>query len=180
MSTDSDPPSPASSWVSDASDEPEVVEVRKRSCPGDQAVVVGQTFVNKKPRFATKYDEMLQPLSPITMLPVEALSPPPQRPNLNSQHQVEFRDLLASNSNLADVESFLDGHSQTIDINEYNSEGRTAFQQCCYEGNLPAARLLVRYGADSKLTTREGFSALHIAAFSGHSNVLMYVMSLRR
>jgi ankyrin repeat protein len=39
--------------------------------------------------------------------------------------------------------------------------------------------VLVRFGADSRLTTREGFSALHIAAFSGHSDILLYIMSLK-
>ena len=82
-------------------------------------------------------------------------------------------------SNVNDIEDFLTKHSENVDLNEYNEEGRTALQQSCFEGNLQLAQVLVRFGADSRLTTREGFSALHIAAFSGHSDVLLYIMSLK-
>lgn len=189
MSTMSDPPSPIS-WASDC-DEP----VTTTSLP-DKKRSSGHfeddnennrryaPYVNKKPKFATKYDEMLQPLSPMTYLPVESLMLPlpnkTHRPNYNVQSQKQFRNLLESRAKISDIESFLGDNSETIDINEYNLEGRTALQQCCFDGNLPTAKLLVRFGADAKLTTREGFSTLHIAAFSGHSNILLYIMSLRR
>jgi len=191
MSTESDPPSPVS-WVSDS--EESVVSVStttttnsKKRCSShfeSEHRPSFQTFVNKKPKFATKYDEMLQPLSPMTMLPIESLSLPTDslvhRNSFNSQLQKEFRQLIESSATLLAVESFLEQHSETIDINEYNTEGRTALQQCVFEGNLPTVKLLVKYGADAKLTTRDGFSPLHLASFSGHSNILMYIISLRR
>ena len=188
MSTMSDPPSPIS-WASDC-DETVTTSLpdKKRSSSHFEDDNENNRryapYVNKKPKFATKYDEMLQPLSPMTYLPVESLMLPlpnkTHRPNYNVQSQKQFRNLLESRAKISDIESFLGDNSETIDINEYNLEGRTALQQCCFDGNLPTAKLLVRFGADAKLTTREGFSTLHIAAFSGHSNVLLYIMSLRR
>jgi len=181
-STLSDPPSPTPSWSSDLDDQQTFTSSasKKRSSSHFEDVRQHQPYVNKKPKFATKYDEMLQPLSPMTYLPVESLTLPAKthRANLNVTSQQEFRNLLESKS--SDLESFLCNNSELIDINEYNVEGRTALQQCCIDGNLATAKLLVRFGADAKLTTREGFSTLHLAAFSGHSNLMLYVMSLRR
>ena len=80
------------------------------------------------------------------------------------------------NHRVTSVEDFLLHHSENIDVNQYNSDGRTALQQSCLVGNLPLVKLLVRFGANMRLTTREGFSILHIAAFSGHSDLLTFVM----
>ena len=181
-STLSDPPSPTPSWSSDCDDRiyPSAVS-KKRSSNHFEDARQCQPFVNKKPKFATKYDEMLQPLSPMTYLPVESLMLPPttHRPNFNQASQKQFRSLLESNVKSSEIESFLCENSEKIDINEYNSEGRTALHQSCFDGNLPMAKVLVRFGANAKLTTRDGFSLLHIAAFTGHSNIMFYILSLR-
>ena len=138
---------------------------------------------SKQPRFATKYDEMLQPLSPVTTLPVETKQGlsihKTHKSSYDVQLQRQFQNLMGIASNVVDIEEFLSKHSENVDLNEYNDEGRTALQQSCFEGNLRLAQVLVRFGADSRLTTREGFSALHIAAFAGHSDVLLYIMSLK-
>ena len=158
-----------------------------------------------RPKFPTKYHEMLQPLTPVTTLPVEevvrrplpmkthvtehdvqlqdqfhllvnrATSSPPLSPKVIDNHdktQEQQRDRTNS------VENFLMRHSENIDVNQYNSDGKTALQQCCLAGNVPLVKLLVRFGANVKLTTREGFSVLHIAAFSGQSDMLTFVMGL--
>ena len=150
-------------------------------------------------KFPTKYHEMLQPLSPVTTLPVDEVV---RRPLPNKTHQVEhdvqlqkqFHSLVDTAtsplsktttttnnektllSRVNSIEDFLLHHSQNIDVNQYNSDGKTALQQCCLAGNLPLVKLLVRFGANMRLTTREGFSVLHIAAFSGHSELLTFVM----
>lgn len=141
-----------------------------------------QPHVNRKPRFATKYDEMLQPLSPMTYLPVESLLLPKEndKPNFDPECQKKFWVLVKSEVKLSEIESFLQHHSDLIDINEYNSEGRTALHQCCFDGNLQTAELLIRFSADIRLTTRDGFSALHIAAFSGHTNIMFYFLNIDR
>ena len=154
-----------------------------------------------KLRYPTKYHEMLQPLSPVTTLPVEEVV---RRPLPNKTHQVDhdihlqkrFHSLVdTATSSLSkstttttidnektflnrvnDIEDFLLQHSENVDVNQYNSDGKTALQQSCLAGNLPLVKLLVRFGANMRLTTREGFSILHIAAFSGHSDLLTFVM----
>jgi hypothetical protein len=160
-------------------------------------------FVNKKPKFPTKYHEMLQPLSPVTTFP------PPNTTTtnfslLNSKQkamktdvklQEQFNLLINDNESLNGeqqlsssssveslttmVEEFLIQHSKSIDINRYDNEGQTPLQRCCLVGNLPLAKLLVKFGAKSKITTRDGFTTLHIAAFSGHSQMLFFIMNMR-
>jgi hypothetical protein len=151
-------------------------------------------------KFPTKYHEMLQPLSPVTTLPVEEVirRPLPNKTHITEhdlQLQKQFHSLVdnattcqvsktttANNENtflssrVNSLEDFLVHHSENIDVNQYNSDGQTALQQCCLAGNLPLVKLLVRFGANMRLTTREGFSILHIAAFSGHSELLTFVM----
>lgn len=155
----------------------------KRSNSDSDMKVASSLSNNKQPRFATKYDEMLQPLSPVTTLPVETKQGisihKTHKSDFDAQLQRQFQNLLGIASNVGDIEEFLSKHSENVDLNEYNDDGRTALQQSCFEGNLRLAQLLVRFGADSRLTTREGFSALHIAAFSGHSDILLYIMSLK-
>ena len=40
------------------------------------------------------------------------------------------------------------------------------------------AKVLVKYGADSQQSTRDGFSTFHLAVFSGHSTLMTYILSL--
>jgi hypothetical protein len=140
-------------------------------------------YRSKMPRFANKYEALLQPLSPVTTLPVEARRPLPPRTH-KSAHDVklqnQFESVIAATGNAAQVEDFLNVNGHNIDINQYNDEGRTPLQQFCYEGNLPLAKIIVKYGGDVRLTTRDGFSTLHVAAFSGHSDLLLYIMNLSK
>ena len=182
MSTSSDNSAPNSFWnPCDDFTKPNLNQLKRSSSDSDMKV---SNLNNKQPKFATKYDEMLQPMSPVTTLPVATK---PSILSINKTHkssfdaklQRQFQNLIGFASNVADIEDFLSKHSENVDLNEYNDEGRTALQQSCFEGNLQLAQVLVRFGADSRLTTREGFSALHIAAFSGHSDVLLFIMSLK-
>ena len=102
------------------------------------------------------------------------------KPNFDPESQKKFWALINSEVKLSEFESFLRHHSDLIDINEYNSEGRTALHQCCFDGNLQTAELLIRFSADIRLTTRDGFSALHIPAFSGHTNIMFYFLNIDR
>ena len=102
-------------------------------------------------------------------------------------HFPDFRKLITQTFHWCRVvisrkklaELFLTEHLEKLDINQFNREGRTALQQSCLEGNLPLAKVLVKFGANSRIMTREGFSTLHLAVFSGHSHLMSYVMSLR-
>ena len=129
---------------------------------------------------------MLQPLSPMTILRSDAASSTSSRPRMplkthRTSHDVklqcQFHDLV----NLSDheeVEDFLARHLEKLDVNQFNGDGRTALQQSCLEGNLPMAKVLVKYGANARLTTRDGFSTFHLAVFSGHSTLMGYILSL--
>jgi hypothetical protein len=79
---------------------------------------------NKLPRFATKYDEMLQPLSPVTTLPVATKSPlsihKTHQSTFDAKLQRQFQNLLGFASNVSDIEDFLSKHSENVDLNEYN------------------------------------------------------------
>jgi len=160
-------------------------------------------FVNKKPKFPTKYHEMLQPLSPVTTFPPPnttttdfTLLNTKQIPittdvklqeqfnlliddsvSLNGEQQISSSSPVESST--TKVKEFLIKHSKKIDVNRYNNEGQTPLQRCCLEGNLPMAKLLVKFGAKSKITTRDGFTTLHIAAFSGHSQMLFFIMNMK-
>ena len=175
-----DPYSASSEFSGNSQQKPNLNQLKRSNSDRDMKV---SSLNNKQPRFATKYDEMLKPLSPVTTLPVETKQGlsilKTHKSSYDVQLQRQFQNLMGIASNVVDIEEFLAKHSENVDLNAYNDEGRTALQQSCFEGNLRLAQVLVRFGADSRLTTREGFSALHIAAFAGHSDVLLYIMSLK-
>ena len=137
-------------------------------------------FRSKVPKYANKYEEMLQPLSPVTTLPYKVIQPQMTVRQTTDQLlklQNEFESVI-TNGDIDKVEDFLSKHSTDININQYNCEGRTALQQSCVDGKIELAKSLVKYGADHCLTNRDGFSTLQIAAFSGHPEMMMYILSL--
>lgn len=135
-------------------------------------------FRSKIPKYANKYEEMLQPLSPATTLPCQVITNTPRiHPKACIELQNQFESVIAK-GNENQIQTFLENHSTEININQYNGEGRTALQQSCMDGNLSLAKILVKYGADHRLTTKDGFSTMHTAVFSGHSNLFMYILSL--
>ena len=141
-----------------------------------------QEFKSKVPKFANKYEEMLQPLSPVTTLPCEVVSPRQSRGHgiaRDEKLQTEFNTVIESRD-VEKVEVFLAKHSTEINVNQYNEEGRTSLQQCCVEGNLALVKVLVKYGADHLITTREGYPVTHLAAFAGNSDLLMYILNLSK
>ena len=137
-------------------------------------------YRTKIPKYANKYEEMLQPLSPVTTLPCKIVQPRTSNNPCSDQLvklQKDFESVIISNNN-EKIEDFLSKYSTDINVNLYNSEGRTALQQSCIDGKIELAKILVKYGADHRLTNRDGFSTLQIAVFSGHSDIMMYILSL--
>ena len=67
-------------------------------------------------------------------------------------------------------------YSDEIDINLINEDGNTPLQAATLTGNLDIVRLMIRFGADPRQTSRDGWSTLHIAAYSGHSEITQYIM----
>ncbi|XP_032814702.1 notch-regulated ankyrin repeat-containing protein [Petromyzon marinus] len=59
----------------------------------------------------------------------------------------------------------------------FGPEGQTALHRSVIAGNLELVKLLVQFGADPRLATRDGWSALHIAAFGGHQDIVLYLIN---
>ena len=175
----SPPPSPPSDDDSlEAADigrrKPELPRKRKMSPQRQQ-------FVNKKPKFPTKYHERLQPLSPVTTLTVRAsrtVAPSAYRV-INVQRQEEFQKLMRG-CDAEKIETFLRAYSENIDIDKYSEEGETALHTVCREGSVSCARVLLKFGANPRLTTRGGFSLFHLAAFAGNTELLSFVTQVRK
>ncbi|GFX03102.1 notch-regulated ankyrin repeat-containing protein [Trichonephila clavipes] len=64
-----------------------------------------------------------------------------------------------------------------VNINYYDKEGQTALHLSCMDGNLELVKLLVKFGADIRLANRDGWSALHIAAYGGFQDIALYLIA---
>jgi len=66
------------------------------------------------------------------------------------------------------LDGILRSAGERIDVDLYGKDGRTALHRFCAQGQLALVRLLVAHGADTRLRTREGWSAVHLAAFAAN------------
>ena len=134
----------------------------------------------KKPRYVgTIYEAMLAPLSPVTTLPIPSIITNTVKgdPDL----QTDFLDLVTLGKK-AKLEKFLEINAEFVNLNQYSSDGLTPLQMVAQEGgegSTDMAKLLVRYGADTRITSRDGWSTVHMATFSGNSQLLMFLLSCR-
>lgn len=64
-----------------------------------------------------------------------------------------------------------------FNVNSFGPEGQTALHQSVIDGNLELVKLLVKFGADVRLANRDGWSALHIAAFGGRQDIALYLIT---
>jgi ankyrin repeat protein len=139
-------------------------------------------------RFRNVYEERLQPLYTARTEP-----PPPdnhhhhrqqQRPMPAATHRSGVDPSLQARFNAAvaaasyhDLEDLLRSDAHRININAFDpATGQTALQRFCVAGELSLIQLMVRYGADSRLCSRDGWSPVHMAAWSGRPEVMLYVM----
>lgn len=80
--------------------------------------------------------------------------------------------------NTKELHSLLQNMSSCeFNVNSFGPEGQTALHQSVIDGNLELVKLLVKFGADIRLANREGWSALHIAAFGGHQDIVLYLIT---
>ena len=134
----------------------------------------------KKPRYTgTIYEAMLAPLSPVTTLPIQTICSNSVKgdPDL----QTDFMDLVTIGKK-AKLEKFLEVNAEFLNVNQYSTDGLTPLQMVAQEGgegSADIAKLLVRFGADTRITSRDGWSAMHMATFSGNSQLLMFLLSCR-
>ncbi|CAB4055076.1 unnamed protein product [Lepeophtheirus salmonis] len=85
-------------------------------------------------------------------------------------------DETLSNAKYEEISDFLHRYSELIDINFYDEDGQTPLQRFCQIGALPLVKLLIQYGANPGLTNREGWSPVHIASFSGNTELYSYIV----
>ena len=88
--------------------------------------------------------------------------------------------LAVRDGNKAELQRLLETKDEKININLYDGEGQTALHQSCLDGNFELVKILVKFGADIKLANRDGWNALHIAAYGGHSDIALYLLSANR
>jgi len=84
------------------------------------------------------------------------------------------------NGDTDETQKILETRDEKINVNFYDNEGQTALHQSCMDGNLKLVKLLVKFGADVKLANRDGWNALHIAAFGGHQDIILYLIRAGR
>ena len=120
------------------------------------------------------------PLAPATTLTTPRPRPPPQ-PRGDPGLQADLADLVKLGKK-DKMESWLEEHHECVNLNLYSPEGLTPLQEVCQEGgegSTELARLLVRFGADTRLSSRDGWSPVHMASFSGNTNLLLFLLSCR-
>lgn len=65
-------------------------------------------------------------------------------------------------------------------VNILGQEGDSPLHRSCRMGDLETVKLLVRYGANTELTNREGWSPLHLAVHGGYQEIVIYLLSMAR
>ena len=134
----------------------------------------------KKPCYrGTIYEKMLSPLTPSLTLPIQTRVCESSQKLTNKTLQTQLVSILEEADEKA-LKDFLIRHCAQIDINGYGEDGVTPLQLVCQSGGkVGLARTLVGYGADVRLTSRDDWSAVHMASFSGNTNLMMYLLSCR-
>ncbi|XP_003725381.1 notch-regulated ankyrin repeat-containing protein-like [Strongylocentrotus purpuratus] len=63
-----------------------------------------------------------------------------------------------------------------LDVNIFDRHGQTPLHQSVLKGNLEMVKLLVHCGADVALANRDGWNAVHIAAYRGYNEIALYLV----
>ena len=134
--------------------------------------------VSKVPRYiGTIYEARLAPLSPVTTIPVPSyVGSAAVRPRQQDQQlQQRMLTLILRGDQLV-LDQFLEENGKFVDVNQYGEDGVTPVQRICQSGgSVDLAKVLVKYGADLRLTSRDGWSPLHMAVFSGNYKLLSFI-----
>jgi len=130
-------------------------------------------------RYKNIYEERLEPLYSSRTESTTLYN----RPLPKSTHQSEFDvrlqarfSQLVEERNYTELETLLQSSSHAINLNQFDQAGQTPLQRFCLSGDLSLVQLMVRYGADTQLASRDGWTTLHYASYSGVQEVLLYVL----
>ena len=100
---------------------------------------------------------------------------PTHQVSYNPTLQARFNNAL-QNKDRGELQELLARSSDSIDINKYNADGQTPIQAACLTGELELVQLMIRYGADPNMRSRDGWGTLHLASFYGNSEILQYII----
>ncbi|NP_001161616.1 nrarp-like protein [Saccoglossus kowalevskii] len=95
---------------------------------------------------------------------------------IQSPHQKVFHEAV-KNGDTTELARVLETARQDVNVNMFDCEGQTALHQSVIDGNFELVKLLVQFGADVKLANRDGWNALHIAAYGGHEDIALYLIT---
>lgn len=96
-----------------------------------------------------------------------------------SSCQRDFQEAVR-NGDAPELLRILEERQEKVNVNSYDKEGQTALHQSCLDGNLELVKMLVKFGADVRLTNRDGWNALHIAFYGGHTEIALYLVNAHR
>ena len=99
--------------------------------------------------------------------------------NAGNKYQKGFVDAVR-NGDTVELKKILESREGKVNVNSFDNEGQTALHQSCMNGNLKLVKLLVKFGADTRLANSDGWNPLHIAAFGGHQDITLYLLHANR
>ncbi len=76
------------------------------------------------------------------------------------------------------LKKLLEERQGKFNVNFFDTEGQTALHKCVLDGNLELVKLLVKFGADTRLQNRDGWSPFHLATYSGHREIVMFLIGM--
>ena len=99
--------------------------------------------------------------------------------SVHSKQQRSFHDAVRR-GDPKELTRLLNGTiTGTVNVNVFDGDGQTPLHQSVLVGNLELVKLLVQFGADVRLANRDGWNALHIAAYGGHDDIVLYLIRRR-
>ncbi|XP_071486018.1 notch-regulated ankyrin repeat-containing protein A-like [Diadema antillarum] len=131
--------------------------------------------------FTSEYDTSVQGVTPATPMhgaptsPIVGATAGPLHGD-GRQHQLLFHEAVQL-ENYAELGRLLRASPPArLDVNIFDRHGQTPLHQSVLKGNLEMVKLLVHCGADVALANREGWNALHIAAYRGYIDIALYLI----
>jgi len=103
-------------------------------------------------------------------------------------HQASYNPILQDkfnnalqNCDYSELEDLLSSSSESIDINQFTTDGMTPIQHVAVmSGQLAMVQLMIRFGADPNMTNRDGWSTLHLVAYSGNQEITQYILTFSK
>ena len=90
-------------------------------------------------------------------------------------HEHHIMEVVQS-GDARELKRFLEQKEGKLNVNFFDKEGQTALHHSCTDGNFELVKLLLKFGADPRLANRDGWNPLHIATFSGHHDIMLFLL----